>query len=287
VSSSTLASLSVNFVLSASISFVDAGVAVLLPARTRGFVEVLGVDAAESLFFTSATAEVEEDEAAFEMVGRGAVLLVLAVSLEEVPLAEIEVLLAAFGLVTVLAELGLRTVVVDVGAPRFSARVSVFAGGLWEPEDASEVLLALLDDGFFLSSPDPPTEVCDLCPVLEDVEAVAVVGFLTVDPGTARTGGLVNPLVEVWVADDDIGLVPDVEVADGRFAAISARLGGTFSFFSPLTDFFDKASLSVSVSISDATVFASSLDCFSTVASPWGTTGGSTSAILDRNTVVC
>jgi hypothetical protein len=62
---------------------------------------------------------------------------------------------------------------------------------------ASEVRLVVLVNGFFFSSPDPPTEDCDLCPALEEVEAVALVGFLPVVPGTPRTGGLVKPLVAV------------------------------------------------------------------------------------------
>ena len=123
-------SLSVNFVLSASISFTDAEVVVLVPARTEGLVEAVDPVVADSLFFASVVAEldVEVDEAGFATVGRAAELLVLADSLEVVLLDA--VLLAAFGLVKVLEVVGLRTVLVDDGAPRFSARLSAFAGGL-------------------------------------------------------------------------------------------------------------------------------------------------------------
>jgi hypothetical protein len=126
-----LASLSANFVLSVSISFVGAVGAALLPAvRADGLAELLGTDAADSLFFTSEAVEAEAEEGAFDIARRVPALLVLGTSLEAVLLVAVDVLLAALGLVKVLEDVGLRTVLVDEDAPRFSARVSVFTGGL-------------------------------------------------------------------------------------------------------------------------------------------------------------
>lgn len=232
-----------------------------------------GPETADNLFFASAT--VPEDDG-FEI---GADLLARVLEAPEVLDDMGAVLTGALGLGELVDVVGFRTVDVDEVVPRFSAKDSDFPGELCAPEGAREVLrVVLLVNGFFLSSPEPPIDGCDLCEALEDVGAVALVGFRTVEPGTERTGGLVNPPV-VRVADEEVGFVAE-EVA--LFTPkIPDRFGGTASFLTPFALSFGGASLSVSVSTSDATGVASSLDWISAGVSSWGgTTGFSTSAMV-------
>jgi hypothetical protein len=152
------------------------------------------------------------------------VVLVAPVALEVVVLLEVDGLVAGLGLEELIDPAGLRVVVLEEGAPRFSARLSGFAGDPWA--GARDVLLGAPANGFFSS---PPIELWDLWLALEDVGAVALVGFRTEEVGTERTGGLLNPPV-VRVDDDAVGLVAP-GATDGRFAARTpARLGGTFSY---------------------------------------------------------
>jgi len=77
-----------------------------------------------------------------------------------------------FGLVGVADVVGFRVVVEAAVFPRFSARVSVFPGGWWAPEGASDVRLVAEVEGFFFSSPEPLTEAWGLWATLEDVGPV-------------------------------------------------------------------------------------------------------------------
>lgn len=182
----------------------------------------------------------------------------------------------ALGLTELVAVVGLRTAGA-AGVPRFSASVSVFAE---VPEEgARDVLLAPVDNGFFFSSPEPPIDVDVLCPVLEDVEAVAlVVGLRTLETG-GRVGGLLSPPV---VLDEEAAgvLLADVEDPKGRFAATVGRFGPLLSFLTPL-DPFAGDSFSVSVSTSEVSAPASSPERTSAgVSSWWGSSCAATSAIL-------
>jgi hypothetical protein len=237
----------------------------------------------ESRFFASVTVlDVAGLEAGVDLL---AVVLVAPVALDVV-LLEVVGLAAGLGLDELIDSAGLRVVVADEGAPRFSARLSVFNGELWT--GARDVLLGALDNGFFFSSPEPPIEACDRWLALADVGAVALVGFRTVEVGTApRTGGLLNPLV-ARVADDDAVDLVAPGAMEGRFAApIPTRFGGTFSFFAApfaasFGGVFFSFSFSVSVSTSDAIPVVSSVVRTSVEPSSWGggTSGVSTSAIM-------
>jgi hypothetical protein len=200
-------------------------------------------------------------------------------------------LTTGFGLDELTEVAGFLVVVVEALADAppalFSAKVSVFPGEWLDPVGAREVLLVVVVVVFFFSSPEPPIEGVDLCPALDDVGAVALLGAFR--RRGARVGGFDRPPVVVRV-DATPGLAEDVvDEVEGRFAAVvKPFLGRAFSFLTPLAAFgasVFSTSFSVSVSISDVmpVVVVSSPERISAGASScWGTSGAggaSTSAM--------
>jgi hypothetical protein len=126
-----------------------------------------------------------------------------------------------------------------------------------DDEEANDVRFV---NGFFSST--ELVDGADLCPALaEAVAAALLTAFLTVEPAGGRVGGLLNPPVVVRATEaEDVFAADDAGTVLGRFAAIGARLGGTFSFLAVLGE----ASLSVSVSTPEVCPAVSTSDGTST-----------------------